>query len=735
MASEYSRFNLRKTLITVRNLVEETSLTLHIYGKFSDYLTRQLLLPTDKSVLYVNAIENLPPTSSNCTFFLEKHFNLVKPIHNVFSDFKPKFSNSIIQIISADWLGSSSEVIGNMSIGISLAVEVLTFKAIIFISEQNDVENLTALNSNLIGWDKINMNSKIIVAGRNGLPKMLCGACNVALKNGDQPILVDLTEGMATKDIEGLWFELHRDLRRSKMLVALGRTHNCGPRDTFSGDRSALYNWIGCFGTYLSTKHNLTGLLQRIPPGTRNIGTMGTLRREYGMRPDSSKTMNAYHISHPSMDIKVNKHGIRIEKEMLIPYMANEISYTYRVFAKIETGFSIKNLLQSMDTFTWIFLLIASITIVFALSLVNTDFNYKAANGKCNIFASFLKSTFWTFAVTVDQSDDAIVEKFHTSYRSSLLLCIWLLTLIVVRNGYSGSIYASMSVHLPPKVPSLLETLLADENHFIGTVSFFPENKIFFCKMKAFLNAVYLSGENHLDEELLRSVKLLYRRTTYLKVVIGESFGIIIRNISRNYAIRTDKGHILLPKVFTLIDDHDTLPQLINFMRREASHFIIDTGEISKWSVQEPFYLTKNFLYDIFKPVFSGLSESGIYGYWRKTKDLMNLVDSVKRYDKQFNITTTDNIFSAVVMVDPRIQPVPPPKPAPLESFRMIFSLFSVIFLLICGVFLMEVVKDQLKSYFLNHKKVGVIKTARESSDKKYKPKNANSCELLRKTM
>lgn len=190
-ANETSSFNLSKVHSTIANLVsKESPLVLHIYGKFSDNLRSKMFLLNHRTLLYSNVIENWYPTSENCTFFLEKLINLSNPIKNVFSEFKPKFSNSMILIISVDWLGNNPKVIENMTLGISRAAELLTFKAIIFISETEEVENLLALNSNLVVWDYFSLDSKVIIVGKNGIPKMMCGSCNLELKKGDQPVLM-----------------------------------------------------------------------------------------------------------------------------------------------------------------------------------------------------------------------------------------------------------------------------------------------------------------------------------------------------------------------------------------------------------------------------------------------------------------------------------------------------------------------------------------------------------------
>ncbi len=321
----------------------------------------------------------------------------------------------------------------------------------------------------------------------------------------------------------------------------------------------------------------------------------------------------------------------------VISYGAKPYGIQYSSFVKRDRNFNIFSLLSPFSATGWIILF--STFGCLSLTLWITGYNYVAPH-------------FGLLASLIEQ-DVYISDNFKTKNVTFILIAMWLLSAILIRNSYTSNLYSYLTIDSEPRnIPSSFNDLLFDKKEFSILAS---KSSI------AELRSYAFSVRDVLDKHKLFNSTSIYKvlNTLYDKVWILDSISCLLEqenmetakflgkycydissvfefqnlfNRSRNRpALQLDRfGHVYLsgPKDSQKIQE-DLTAKLI--LSASQQYRMFDTGEQQKY-LKSFIWASELYTYfhETFKRTLAYIQESGIDGLQTRYNIQINMIGFIK---------------------------------------------------------------------------------------------------------
>lgn len=293
-----------------------------------------------------------------------------------------------------------------------------------------------------------------------------------------------------------------------------------------------------------------------------------------------------------------------ISSRLIFPYAESHDGVFYSVFVnRSELVFSLNIMAPFQPTVWW--------SLTLCVLMMSVILGVISGNGLI-----YLRTTiFWTFAMFLEQSSVQFEIKMRRfSNLGTLLIGLWSLTMVVVTNTYTDSIYSFLVSDIDPIVPDNFELILKSDT--IKTYTFRTSNEY----------ALTLTSVVHLLEELkvLRKVKILE---------IPYGHGLLDTSVVP-LSYRGFVGSTHISKTFVVVQNYADL-RAFSVLIKETGRFVkVKNSDENLVKIRVGWVASKNYVGHMFGRVLVGFLESGIYQVWnerwRRYLDIVGL-DQVRK--------------------------------------------------------------------------------------------------------
>lgn len=287
-------------------------------------------------------------------------------------------------------------------------------------------------------------------------------------------------------------------------------------------------------------------------------------------------------------------------KWIMLPDASFRNNFKFVVFAR-NPAFSYNALSKPFDLWIWVNLLLSmtGVTILMTLESPTSKRSPIAGHSGSRMLVKWTSSFLCTFGNLVE-----VYVENRSSRKVSFFISAWLLTSIVLSNGYKGCIFSFLTKTYPPPVPRSAEDLYrADTLQIFARSKVFPEIGREYHKINPRLGDILFTIFN-------RTKRLSEKRVTKL-----------LQNFSDD-----EIQSILGPgrTSMALIEDVGGMPHFLTYIKLYTSFFVIENDDDAfKFVVENYFwYGRRNFYFPIFKGVLRDYFESGIYAWKMQAMDL-----------------------------------------------------------------------------------------------------------------
>jgi len=325
------------------------------------------------------------------------------------------------------------------------------------------------------------------------------------------------------------------------------------------------------------------------------------------------------------------------------------------------------NPLRAFDLCTWVFLVAGFITLSLVFS-VQTIISINDGEPFLLLLNRIVKRAMYVLIVilgaVLEQGQPSFLnfKKIRNNWCLRSLFIIWLISCIVLSNGYKGVFFSLLAICIPPPTPSTLDDLIESKYPIVAIDSFpiggpsDPFVNVFSVLVGNFLND---SGNSYTDQAQKRgrytkalNKTVLLTRMTYgkVKVLYDQQIPLPARFtnvVSKEYVI---------PKTLGVTTSNEGVEHLLRIMKTSGNYFLIRCQEYDNFiSTKEMFVVTRNFFFQPFNARFTALIESGMFEIWRKYSNrlkisvdayMMACMDKMARSNRSNPLPSSSSLLS-----------------------------------------------------------------------------------------
>ncbi|CAL8121506.1 unnamed protein product [Orchesella dallaii] len=583
--------------------------------------------------------------------------------------------------------------------------------------------------SKLVLLYKIDVTSKFLIMTQNEIFLQSIHSVPIGHSSDLENILVPLTKSFETlQDLKKKWQQVHKNLNQRYILYkknfdrfynrkacsfyhsGLVKGSDLEPADCsfivaghhYNFSTTPFVQW-GQPGFDRRKRRRRPGLITFSRVSTHGLGSVEFIRHEFFHRPEYMFRSQWIGVPTPYNSFK-----------LVIYAPKNSPS---KDFLMLFRPFGISTWVA------WVFAFLATVLTLFSLNQV-LSLKEPGALYKIHDVSSRLsrleQRAFWMISVVFQQSDNDSMQNYlegNYSHSGVLILSLtWILTCFTLCNFYTGSLFSFMTTDLlPQNLPQTLREAF-DNKIFIGTTTYhYHKND----RYSTFKDLVLFPMIDRNDPLTYPFYNGMFNLVYFLNEISKSD---LINKIARQKPVNTDRGKVVVPRLFAILTSESDIKILTELIHRDTDYVSIvnKVRDATPFISRIPWIGQRNFFLPLFENVLERLVESGLYQRWefiwryayyyRELKRSMlfhnhhppqqqrrhplqqnwgnNRSNEWKRRDMRGNENriSGENLYSFLMLADTRPKLLVEPMPLPLRSVTVLLVFVSSLFVLTVAV-------------------------------------------------
>ncbi|OXA37915.1 hypothetical protein Fcan01_27314 [Folsomia candida] len=449
----------------------------------------------------------------------------------------------------------------------------------------------------------------------------------VVAVNGDSGYRNDLvgsgiSEMTSAREIVSTWRKLNKNLGGKKIYLKMShrrhRVSYCSIRSARAGTNLYRFAANDCVKSYFLKSYNATISEKReLTSGVFNVIASETLPYE--------KAKPIMELLQRSLSLEWIKYGVRVE------------SYAFSIFFEGKERIAYANLAAVVLPFgwkTWLCVLASAI----GVGIVIFYKRARSVEPADRLAGPNWRWATWIFANLLDQSDVNFLLRGNPKFKGigyQPVLAVWTVGSLCIGFLYKGSLFSYMTSTHEPVVPKTFEALLDSTIPMITTTYMTPlTSRVPVSPLQNLLDDFVTILDS--TATLHNLIEKIRNRTIYIPAYFRMVR--IARNISLSQPIETckngrmsdcetfDKNEMNIGKKFAILSVKRDIAAFSNYLNEFSRWTEIPNGSPTPVTLQVPWVMFYNFVYDSFSRYMAGLVESGIHSWWERNAHVSSQV-------------------------------------------------------------------------------------------------------------